>query len=147
MFFSGCATSETEVPKVQAKLSTDSPFFDFDTISMKNGVVSHMFEVENNGEEPIVINKVYTTCMCTTVDIMSFDKVKLGSFGMPGHGGADDKAKIMVGQGEKILIEAHFDPAAHGPSGIGMIQRSIFLESNSLSMPKMELSFRAMVTN
>lgn len=118
--------------------------FDFNTISMEDGNVSHRFEVKNEGEEQVIIEKVYTSCMCTTAYITNSSGKKYGGFGMPGHG-LSPKTSIEIGPGESAIIEAIFDPKAHGPSGVGLVQRSIYLETNSAKSPKLEFSFQATV--
>ncbi len=119
--------------------------FDFNTISMKDGDVSHQFEVKNDGEEPVVIEKVYTSCMCTTVYITNSSGRRYGKFGMPGHG-VSSKTNIEVKSGESVTVETIFDPKAHGPSGVGLVQRSVYIETNSAKLSQLELSFQAMVT-
>ncbi|OGZ60703.1 MAG: hypothetical protein A2932_01775 [Candidatus Spechtbacteria bacterium RIFCSPLOWO2_01_FULL_46_10] len=126
-------------------LSAVEKKFDFNTISMGNGKVSHQFEVKNDGAEKVVIEKVYTSCMCTAAYIISSDGSKYGEFSMPGHSGPSG-TNIEVGPGESATVEAIFDPAAHGPSGVGLAQRSIYIETNSASSPKLEFSFQALVT-
>lgn len=121
--------------------------FDFGTISMKNGNVSKIFELKNEGVEPIQISKVYTSCMCTVAKITDAKGSTSGPYGMPGHGGGVSEAGVEVGSGETIKVEAIFNPAAHGPSGVGLANRTIFLESNSTQTPKVELNFTATVTN
>jgi len=120
--------------------------FDFGTISMKNGNVSYKFEVENNGSESIVVEKVYTSCMCTTAKITDAQGKTYGPYGMPGHAGLSG-IEVEINPGEKAIVEAIFDPAAHGPSGVGLANRTVFLETNSTQTPKIELNFTAMVTN
>ncbi|MBI2463073.1 MAG: DUF1573 domain-containing protein [Candidatus Spechtbacteria bacterium] len=120
--------------------------FDFGTISMANGRVNHEFNVVNDGNEPVHIYKVYTTCMCTTATIIDEAGNELGKFGMPGHGGASSAADITVAPGKKVKVTAIFDPAAHGPSGVGLAQRSVYLETNSQKFPKVVFDFQAMVT-
>ena len=126
-------------------LTAPERIFDFSTISMKNGTVSHRFEVQNDGEEPVVIEKVYTSCMCTVASVIDSDGKTYGEFGMPGHSGPS-RTRIEVAPGKKAIVEAVFDPAAHGPSGVGLAQRPIYLETNSAASPKLELAFQAMVT-
>ncbi|MDP2676785.1 MAG: DUF1573 domain-containing protein [bacterium] len=125
-------------------LQTADASFDFETISMKDGKVSHDFVAENSGEEPVIITKVYTSCMCTAAQITDGAGNVRGIFGMPGHAGPSS-ADIEVAPGERITIEAIFDPAAHGPSGVGLAQRSVYLETNSGTSPKLEFSFQATV--
>lgn len=124
-------------------LTVEENYFDFGEISMAAGKVSHFFEVKNEGTEPLKIQKVYTSCMCTTASVIDSFGKKKGVFGMAGH--TYSKANIEIGPGEVVKIEAIFDPAAHGPSGVGLAERSVYIETNSLKSPETELSFRAMV--
>lgn len=119
--------------------------FDFGTVSMKAGLVTHVFELKNSGTEPIRIQKVYTSCMCTEAAITDAAGRRFGNFGMPGHAGSP-VTTIEVGPGQTASLEAIFDPAAHGPSGVGLAQRSVYLETNSQQRPKVELRFTATVT-
>lgn len=121
--------------------------FDFGMISMKNGEVSKIFELKNEGADPITISKVYTSCMCTVAKITDAKGATSGPYGMPGHGGGISKANVEVESGETVKVEAIFNPAAHGPSGVGLASRAIFLETNSSQTPKVELNFTATVTN
>ncbi len=45
---------------------TDSATFDFGDIRESAGSVSHVFNVMNNGELPLVISRVIASCGCTT---------------------------------------------------------------------------------
>ena len=121
--------------------------WDFGTISMRTGNVSHKFEVKNEGTEPLTINKVYTSCMCTNAKITDGMGKNYGTFGMPGHGGGASRTNVQVGAGESITVEAIFDPAAHGPSGVGLAQRTVYLETNSNKTSSLELNFVATVIN
>ncbi|MBI2024638.1 MAG: DUF1573 domain-containing protein [Candidatus Harrisonbacteria bacterium] len=125
-------------------LSAIEETFDFNTISMRDGNVSHKFEIKNDGTEPVVINKVYTSCMCTVAYVINGSDKKYGPFGMPGHTSA--ATQIEVANGETATVEIIFDPAAHGPSGVGLAQRSVYLETNSSVSPTLEFFFQAMVT-
>lgn len=126
--------------------SVSEAAYDFGTISMGKGVVSHDFLLLNKGADPIFISKAYTSCMCTTALLFDKEGRRLGVFGMPGHGGASSFARITIPAGETTTVRAVFDPAAHGPSGVGLADRSVYLETNSKEQPKVELSFRAQVT-
>jgi hypothetical protein len=119
--------------------------FDFGNISMKDGNVSHSFEVINDGEETVVIEKVYTSCMCTQAVIFGKDDLELGAFGMQGHG-SPSKTSIEVLSGERVMVSVIYDPNAHGPAGVGLAMRSVYLETNSAKSPKFELQIKAMVT-
>lgn len=150
MFANSTGTKGSDVnEKIQTSsasvLTATTEEFDFGTIMMQDGNVEHEFMVENLGTEPVVINKAYTSCMCTQAAITDSSGVARGLFGMPGHGGSG-KTDIIVPAGESILVNAIYDPAAHGPSGIGRADRVIYLETNSETAPKVELKFTATVT-
>ncbi len=123
-------------------LSVEETSFDFGTISMATGKVTHTFKVKNVSDKPAMISKVYTSCMCTEALLMHGDK-KMGPFGMPGHGIAP-KVNDTVNPGEEIDVETIFDPAAHGPAGVGRIDRAVFIETES-GLP-LQLKFTATVT-
>ena len=126
-------------------LSMQEDTFDFGTISMKNGNVSHDFQVKNESQESVTIEKVYTSCMCTEAKLSTPPGKTYGPFGMPGHSGSSS-AKIVVAPGETVTVQAVFDPAAHGPSGTGLAQRGVYLETNSQTESKVDLQFTATVT-
>lgn len=148
LVYLGSSGQKTDIKNFSASAlrATSDAKFDFGTISMANGKVNHEFSVVNYGDEAVRIEKVYTTCMCTTATISDETGNELGKFGMPGHGGASSAADITVAPGKTVRINAVFDPAAHGPSGIGFAQRSVYLETNSQKFPKVEFDFQAMVT-
>lgn len=120
--------------------------YDFGTISMKDGIVSYTFEIQNNGTEPVEIGDVYTSCACTTAYVIDSAGKKYGKFGMKGHSGLRKGANVEVAPGESAKVEAVYDPAFHGPSGVGLIERSVYVETNSKQEPNVELRIRAMVT-
>ncbi|MBI2452763.1 MAG: DUF1573 domain-containing protein [Parcubacteria group bacterium] len=116
--------------------------YDFGTISMAAGKVNHAFKIRNTGTEPVVIGKMYTSCMCTTASLL-IDGKQFGPYGMLGHGFVP-KIGQTINPGEEATVEAVFDPAAHGPAGVGRIQRAITIEHNA-GQP-VELLFDAIVT-
>ncbi|KKQ35426.1 MAG: hypothetical protein US50_C0015G0018 [Candidatus Nomurabacteria bacterium GW2011_GWB1_37_5] len=122
-------------------LEAAETFFNFEDVSMANGKVRHEFKVKNNTVNPINIAKLYTSCMCTSASI-TVGENKKGPFGMPGHA-AVPKANMLIGAGEEAIITAEFDPNAHGPAGVGRIEREIYLEDDAGA--KTTLKFEATV--
>lgn len=112
----------------EGAISISEKFFDFGAISMSRGKVSREFILVNNGAELFVVNKMYTSCMCTTASITTASK-KAGPFGMPGHGFVPN-IDLPVNIGESATIKVIFDPSAHGPAGVGRIERQAYLENN-----------------
>lgn len=102
--------------------------YDFGAISMAAGKVTHDFEIENTSSSTIPLESLYTSCMCTSAYFVSVSD-RVGPFGMPGHGFVPKLGQELK-PGEKAKIEVVFDPAAHGPAGIGPVDRVVFLGSN-----------------
>ena len=125
-------------------LQAPEVFYDFGKISMKNGNVSKIFKVMNPTNTDIKVPSVNTSCMCTTAYILGKDGSKSRPFGMPGHGRAVPKANAIVEAGGSLDIEVVYDPNAHGPAGVGMIERSVFVEDENKNV--IEFKFRANVT-
>ena len=122
-------------------IAVEESNFDFGTISMAAGNVSHLFKVKNTGNFPVSINKIYTSCMCTTAKLMA-DGKEFGPFGMPGHGFIP-KINASIPAREDGIVEVIYDPAAHGPAGIGKIERLVTVEVENGS--SIEFMFSAFV--
>ena len=116
--------------------------YDFGSVSMAAGKVSRRFTIKNTGSEAVVINKMYTSCMCTTATLITTDG-QFGPVGMPGHG-AIPSINLTIDPNEEAVVDVVFDPAAHGPAGVGRIQRVVTLENNAGA--PVELQFVATVT-
>jgi hypothetical protein len=120
----------------------ESDSCDFGTISMAKGVVKHEFKIKNTSNKGVVVNKMYTSCMCTTATFMIANQ-RFGPYGMPGHGFIPRIGKT-IDPGQEAVVQVVFDPAAHGPAGVGKIERTIIIETND-GRP-LELGFAAKVT-
>lgn len=123
-------------------ITEETDTYDFGTISMAAGNVAHQFKIKNIGSERITIHKLYTSCMCTTATLTAGGN-RFGPYGMPGHG-AIPRIEQAINPGEEAAVEIVFDPAAHGPAGVGPIQRTITLETDA-EEPVL-LQFTALVT-
>lgn len=124
-------------------LSAPETAFDFGKISMKDGKVTHRFTVKNKGTGEVTINKLYTSCMCTNAVLYRSGK-KFGPFGMPGHG-MIPSINQRLRPGEEVQVEVIFDPAAHGPAGVGRVERVVYLDNDASPRP-FELRIAAEVT-
>lgn len=115
--------------------------FDFGSISMADGKVTHRFWFRNDSDAPVLIRRIYTSCMCTTATFVKGMKI-INSYGMPGHGPLPEVNESLKA-GEAAYVDAVFDPAAHGPAGLGPTQRLVTIES-ATGQP-LELHFAANV--
>ena len=95
---------------------------------MKRGKVHRLFPVANESDIPVTIQTITTSCMCTEAFLIGGEARK-GPFGMPGHGFNSPPVNEVIPAKESRNIEVVFDPAAHGPAGIGRIERSVFIET------------------
>ena len=128
--------------KIDSSLAASVSSFDFGVIRMKDGNVEKMFEVKNESEKEINLADVFTSCMCTTAYLEKEGKAQ-GPFGMPGHG-LSTKPRLSILPGETINVRVIFDPNAHGPAGVGLMERTVHLvEENG---GEEVLSIRSMVT-
>lgn len=124
----GSGGSATVAGDSAGTLQTQETSFDFGSISMAAGTVSRTFKIKNTGAGAVNIEKLYTSCMCTTALLKNGDK-RFGPYGMPGHGFVPS-INSSLDAGEEAEVEVVFDPAAHGPAGIGRISRDIIIENN-----------------
>ena len=115
--------------------------FDFGSISMAAGKVTHRFWFRNEGDAPVIMRKIYTSCMCTTATLVKGMKV-INTYGMPGHGFVPPVNETLK-PGEAAYIDAVFDPAAHGPAGLGPTRRVVTVEADLGQ--RLELHFAANV--
>ncbi len=141
-FGSRSRSSETITPSRPNPLVSQEQSYDFGIISMAAGPVSHDFAIKNTGTTMVTITKVYTSCMCTEALFIANGKTA-GPFGMPGHG-ALASVNQELGVGAEATIRAIFDPAAHGPAGVGPISRAVTIQTDDGHV--VQLTFRAVVT-
>ncbi|MDP2650086.1 MAG: DUF1573 domain-containing protein [bacterium] len=115
----------------------EESFHDFGEISIFGGTVETVFTLKNEGTEDVVIKSGTTSCGCTTAEIGGMQ------FGM--H---DDIARpFTIAAGETAEMTVTFDPLAHGPSGVGLAERLVYLKTNSNVTPELEVRIKALVTN
>ncbi|PJE58536.1 MAG: hypothetical protein COU81_00135 [Candidatus Portnoybacteria bacterium CG10_big_fil_rev_8_21_14_0_10_36_7] len=126
----------------QSVLTASEKVYDFGTISMKDGKVEKVFKVTNSSAQDITISSIVTSCMCTVAYLETADGER-GPFGMPGHG-LVPKVNETIGAGETREVKVVYDPNAHGPAGVGNIDRFITLTDKTGA--KFNLEIKATVT-
>ncbi len=122
--------------------ASDETFFDFGKISMARGDVERVFRLKNTSPFPVTVKKMYTSCMCTTA-YLSYEDFKFGPVGMPGHSAVPTINK-EIQSGETFDVRVVFDPAAHGPAGVGRIERVVTIEEENGNIT--QVGFVAVVT-
>jgi len=109
----------------QVSLAVAETNYDWGTIDYDGGVVSKSFEITNTSDSVLKLYDVNTSCMCTTAQLVSGNK-KTKKFGM--H--EKNSSVFEVAPRESAELIAEFDPAFHGPSGVGPIDRTVTLNTN-----------------
>ena len=125
-----------------SSFTTSEPLYDFGTISMANGKVDHVFQIANPTGQPITISNLQTSCMCTTAYIVNGSD-RQGPYGMPGMGYITSANTVVPAHGAQG-IDVVFDPAAHGPAGVGNIDRTI--DVTEAGGGTLQLEIKAVVT-
>ncbi|PIP69011.1 hypothetical protein CO033_02260 [Candidatus Nomurabacteria bacterium CG_4_9_14_0_2_um_filter_32_10] len=133
----------SKISEIKDRLITSEILYDFGTISMKDGDVSKTFKVTNGTSLDILIPSLTTSCMCTRAYFIEPGGNKNGPFGMQGMG-VVPKLNKTIKAGESADIEVIYDPNAHGPAGVGMIDRFIYLEDSEGN--KLQFEIKARVT-
>lgn len=146
VLFSSNQSSKAAVEKISgAKIELKETNFDFKNIPYSGGNAIHKYPIKNIGNKDLTIANLKTSCMCTKV----YMKTKTGEspqFGMQGHasGGASNWTGVLK-PGEEGQMVAVFDPTAHGPQGVGPIDRLVSFETSDPDKPYVELSFKGIV--
>ncbi len=134
-------TTQSQVANKLQVAGMQNQNYNFGQVSMAKGKVIHEYQIKNDSAQDLMIKKIYTSCMCTEASLKKGEKT-FGPFGMPGHALVPSVNQTLK-PGEEAIIETIFDPAAHGPAGVGKIERIVTLET---SQGASELAFSAEVT-
>lgn len=108
-------------------LSPDS--YDFGNVSQKAGKVYTYFDLKNDGQSDLVVDRLETSCGCTFVAIV-FEGKESPYFTMPGHGYENPQWDgVTIPSGEKAQLKVMYDPDVH-PDFQGFAIREIYIYSN-----------------
>lgn len=109
----------------QVSVSVDSNKYDWGTIDYDKGIVSKNFEIKNTSNTALKLYNVKTSCLCTTAQFKTAEGTSK-KFGM--HESSSDVFEVKPGETAELIVE--FDPAFHGPSGVGAVTRIITMSTN-----------------
>ncbi len=127
----------------KSTLAAPLTVYDFGTISMKNGDVSKDFIFANPSRQSIIIRGLETSCMCTSAFLVKANGSSDGPFSMPGMGGRTaTNETIKAGEGRTLRVV--YNPNAHGPAGVGQIDRFITITDETGG--KLQFEIKALVT-
>ena len=141
----GNSESSTEVASEVLGIETNPTFYDLGKVTINGGIVTKEYSIKNTTNSFIKLKKVATSCMCTTASVLiSGEETKY--FGMEGHGDANPPVNIEIESGEEGKVLVKFDPAAHGPQGVGPFNRVVYLTFSDPAGIK-ELTFSGTVVS
>lgn len=131
--------TETEPPVAPAPLEADRIRHDFGDVPIGGGNVEAVFRVTNAKDSEVRLAAVYTSCMCTTAVLEFANGSVEGPFGMPGHELPIEIDRALA-PGESVLVRASFDPAAHGPEGVGPTRRRVVVHTADGGVLRLDLT-------
>ncbi len=124
------------LPKPQ--IFADHTYFDFGKVPQTKS--SHTFTFMNSGTGDLIINRIWTSCGCTTAKVV-INGLSSPEFGMPGHGGYEGPWEATLRPGEIAELVVYYDAPSMPDIYIG--ERHVFVDSNDPATP--ELQFTIMV--
>lgn len=125
------------IAKVASNVTLNKSDFDFGNIPIHGGKVSTAFKVTNEGDEPVTLTKVTTSCMCTDATIDG------KTFGL--H--MDPVANIIIAPKSSKDVTVTYDPLAHGDKAVGPVTRVVAITTNSSVTPNLMFKFAGNVVN
>lgn len=141
--FWGLAFSFKKSNKEAPKIEINPREIDAGNVSMATGLLRESFEIANTGSKDLEILAIWTSCHCTTA-ILKVDGRESPVFGM---NRSIDSWSEKIAPGAKGQLEVVFDPAFHGPSGLGPAVRAINLLTNDPQNKEAEVRLVANVIN
>lgn len=120
---------EKNAPAERPIIIVNPSSYDFGDVSQKKGIVTTFFEIRNEGKKDLVIDKLDTSCGCTSASIV-YQGNEGPIFSMPGHGKEGPKDwQIVITAGEKAELKVYYDPNVHKDFR-GAATREIYIFSN-----------------
>lgn len=105
--------------------------YDFGDVSQSIGMATTLFELRNEGKEDLIINRLETSCGCTSASII-YNGKEGPIFNMPGHDINEKIPKnwqIIIPSGQKAELKVYYNPNTHKDFRGGAI-REIYVFSN-----------------
>lgn len=128
-FIAFASTNKSTQPNVlgESSLIESSPeFYDLGQVPLNGGIVTKEYEIRNTHTNEVILKKIATSCMCTQARVIKSGE-ETEFFGMEHAGDKNKVIAFKLNSGESAKVEVKFDPAAHGPEGVGPFDREIWL--------------------
>ncbi|KKR62901.1 hypothetical protein A2210_00390 [Candidatus Woesebacteria bacterium RIFOXYA1_FULL_40_18] len=107
-------------------VSANPANYDLGDVPIKGGIITKEYEIKNATDADMELIKIVTSCMCTTASVKA-ESGETRFFAMEMGGDKNPFISLKVKKGETVKVTVKFDPAAHGPAGVGPIDRVVSL--------------------
>jgi hypothetical protein len=109
-------------------------------VSINQGLVITDFIIKNAGSDSLALYDVTTSCMCTVA------RVEVGSVVSPDFRMGERSSYVAnIPPGDTATVKLIFDPAFHGPNGLGTVTREAMMRTNDPRQPKLVFAMSATV--
>lgn len=133
-------TAEPISASESVKVAAVERNFDWGEIRINGGNATKTFLIKNDGTDNLKLYNIKTSCTCTKAQV-EIEGVKSPLFSM--HSTSSWRGEVLPGREAKLTVI--FDPAFHGPSGIGPITRLVSVDTNDPRNLKLEFNLTAKV--
>lgn len=116
-------------PEDAPKIEMEEIIRDLGEVSQAEGVASTDFELVNTGESDLIINKLSSSCGCTSGAIV-YEGEAGPTFTMSGHGKENPTDwQVAIKPDDSAILRVFYDPSTHGDF-VGAVTRTISIFSN-----------------
>lgn len=109
-----------------AGVSVEVPHYDLGEVPINGGLVTKTYQITNTTDRDMELLKIVTSCMCTSANVATSDG-ETKYFAMEMGGDKNPLISLKLKKGEVANVNVRFDPAAHGPAGVGPFDRVVSL--------------------
>lgn len=99
-------------PQDRPKIEVTPAKYNFGDVSVAAGVASTLMNVRNKGTKDLIIDKITTSCGCTSASII-VNGVEGPKFSMPGHGKQPTGWSATIAPGGDAQLKVYYDPRVH----------------------------------
>lgn len=137
--------SSTSVPpkitaSQNAKAQVNQKTFDWGNIPYSGGNAVKTFTIKNTGTDILKLTGVKTSCTCTKAQVVINGKTS-PYFAM--HSTSSWVGEVPPNKEAQLTVI--FDPAFHGPTGVGPVERFVSMQTNDAQNLNLEFSMKGVV--
>ncbi|MBI2074964.1 MAG: DUF1573 domain-containing protein [Candidatus Levybacteria bacterium] len=136
VFFLSTSSAPAQISSSKnAKVAIDQKTYNWGKIPYSGGNATKTFKIKNTGTDVLKLTNIKTSCVCTKA-LVVIDGAESPYFSM--HSSSSWVGEVKPGKEASLTVI--FDPAFHGPSGVGPITRIISVATNDINNPNLEFT-------